>query len=102
MRAVTATFRLSDGVVCRKTNTELRMLFDRRKGVMYELNETSSAIVEQLEGKPRTVDELTAILLDDFDAPEEDIREDVTIFLAEFSEANVIVEEVSDGATRGA
>jgi Coenzyme PQQ synthesis protein D (PqqD) len=99
---MTATFRLSDGVVCRKTNTELRMLFDRRKGVMYELNETASAIVEQLEGKPRTVDELITVLLDDFDAAGEEIREDVTTFLAEFSEANVIVEEVSDGATYGA
>jgi hypothetical protein len=42
-------YSLSGHVVCRKTNTELRMLFDRERGVMYELNESASAIVEALE-----------------------------------------------------
>lgn len=95
------TFRLADQVVCRQTNSDLRMLFDRRKGVMYELNETASAVVEQLDRRPMALDGLVEVLLADFDAPVDEIREDIERLLAEFSEAGILVQEVSESASHG-
>jgi PqqD family protein of HPr-rel-A system len=86
-------FRLAEHAVCRETNNELRMLFDRAKGVMYELNESASAAVELIGQQPSTAEELSASLSEDFDAPVEEIRADVDQMLADFVEAGLVVEE---------
>lgn len=85
-------YAIADHVVCRKTNAQLRMLFDRTKGVMYELNESGSAIVEALEGGARSRSELLEALKAQFDGPEDDMRQDVEDFLGDFVEAKLINE----------
>lgn len=94
MTMETLMFQLSDGVVCRKTTGDLRMLFDRRKGVMYELNETASAVVEHLTTAPATTDHLVASLEREFDAPLEEIRGDVERLLADFVDAGLLSRQV--------
>ena len=89
-------YQLSGDVVCRQTNSDLRMLFDRRKGVMYELNETASAVVEQLIKGPATAEGITAALQLEFEAPVEEIAPDVEQLLTEFADAGVLVREKSD------
>jgi len=85
-------FQLSDHVVCRQTSSDLRMLFDRQKGVMYELNETASAIVERLSGGPASIEALTESLCGEFEGPEHEIREDVENMLADFADAGLVQE----------
>lgn len=84
------TFRLGDGVVCRQTTGDLRMLFDRKKGVMYELNETASAVVGHLAAALSTEDQLVKALMDEFSAPEDEIRGDVKRLLADFGDAGLV------------
>lgn len=93
-------FRLADNVVCRQTNSELRMLFDRRKGVMYELNETASAIVGQLADGPATATQIVSALVEEFDGPVEEITPDVNRLLADFAEAGLLVQGADDHVAR--
>lgn len=88
---MTLIYHLAEHVVCRKTNTELRMLFDRQKGVMYELNESASAVVEQLEREPSSLETLTSALLDDFDAPTTEVQADIEQMLADFADAGLVL-----------
>jgi PqqD family protein of HPr-rel-A system len=81
---------LEPHAVCRQTNAGLTMLFDRTKGVMYELNESASAVVTTLSTEPQSWDEIIAALLDQFDAPREEIETDVRIFIDEFVEAGLL------------
>jgi PqqD family protein of HPr-rel-A system len=90
---MTVKYRLAEQVVSRQTNTELRMLFDRRKGVMYELNESASAIVEILEREAVTDEILVASLLTEFDAPAEEVEADVGRTLADFVDAGLVAVE---------
>lgn len=87
------TFQLSEGVVCRQTGSELRMLFDRKKGVMYELNETASAVVGHLAAQPSTKDQLVTALVSQFSAPDNEIREDVGRLLADFEDAGLLTRQ---------
>lgn len=89
------SYQLSNDVVCRQTNSDLRMLFDRRKGVMYELNETASAIIEQLIKGPTTVEGIVAALELEFEAPAEEIAPDVEQLLANFVDAGLLIREKS-------
>jgi hypothetical protein len=77
-------------VVFRKTSSDLTMLFDRMKGVMYELNESASAVVEQIGDKPKTVSEIVAGLMLEFDAPQEEVVEHVNGFVDDFLEAGLL------------
>ncbi len=90
---MTAKFHLSEDVVCRETTGQLRMLFDRRKGVMYELNESATAVISLLEQQPATVDGLCTLLLEDFDAPADEVETDVSSLLADFMDAGLVIEE---------
>lgn len=90
---MTVKYRLAEQVVCRQTNTELRMLFDRSKGVMYEMNESASAIVHILERDASTAETLATSLLDEFDATPQEIEADVERTLADFVEAGLVVAE---------
>ncbi|MBI1758785.1 MAG: HPr-rel-A system PqqD family peptide chaperone [Actinobacteria bacterium] len=84
-------FRLADHLVCRQTNSELRMLFDRRNGVMYELNESASAVVALLSKEPATAETLSTELLDEFDGPADEVLADVDRMLSDFVEAGMVV-----------
>ncbi len=84
------TVSLQQHAVCRKTTSGLTMLFDRAKGVMYELNESASAIVELLGSSPTPVRDIVDTLCDQFDAPREDITADVERFVDEFVEADML------------
>jgi hypothetical protein len=85
------TFTLGQHITARKTNTELRMLFDRTKGVMYELNESASAVVEALETGAKQRSALIDHLEAQFDAPREEIGADLDSLLADFEKAGLIV-----------
>ncbi|MEU6559127.1 PqqD family protein [Nocardia nova] len=76
--------------VARVTNAGLTMLFDRAKGVMYELNETASVVVKLLADRPRTLDELVEELCGEFDGPRDEITADVRSFIDDFSDAGLL------------
>ncbi len=84
-------YRLADHVTCRSTNTELKMLFDRNRGVMYELNEAASSIVGLLDAEPRNFDQLLDALLTEYEAPVEEMHADVEQLLNDFVEAALLV-----------
>jgi hypothetical protein len=89
---VSERFTLADHVVCRQTNQELRMLFDRNKGVMYELNETATEVVAFLQRvSAASVDDIAAECAQIFDAPLPDIKDDVAGMLADFADAGLVV-----------
>jgi coenzyme PQQ synthesis protein D (PqqD) len=90
---VNAKFRLAEHVVCRQTDCDLRMLFDRRKGVMYELNESASAVVGHLSQAAATVEGLSETLLGEFDAEPSEVQADVSSLLADFLDAGLVVQE---------
>jgi hypothetical protein len=81
---------LKKHAVSRRTNAGLTMLFDRAKGVMYELNESASCIVELLSAEPVPVQVLVENLAAKFDAPAAEIEADVENFLSEFEEAQLL------------
>ncbi|MBF6336807.1 PqqD family protein [Nocardia abscessus] len=76
--------------VARKTSAGLTMLFDRAKGVMYELNESASAIVGLLAEGPQGFGEIVEALTLEFDAAPEEIAADVTAFIADFTDAGLL------------
>lgn len=88
--AMQPTIALEAHAVSRQTNAGLTMLFDRAKGVMYELNESASAIVTVLTVEPQSYDEVVDKLLEEFDADRKVIEEDVRAFVREFSEAGLV------------
>lgn len=67
------------------------MLFDRSKGVMYELNETASAVVDLLTSGTGTTDELVSALVEQFEADPEDIRLDLLGMIEDFTTSGLIV-----------
>jgi PqqD family protein of HPr-rel-A system len=84
-------FKLADHVVCRKTDSDLCMLFDQSKGVMYELNETASSIIEALGKQSQTIDQIIGTLADDYEAQVDEIRDDVGRLLGDFENAGLLV-----------
>ncbi|ONI91741.1 hypothetical protein ALI22I_07695 [Saccharothrix sp. ALI-22-I] len=83
-------YELAEHVVRRPTTSGLTMLFDRRKGVMYELNETASAVVDLLAEGTDGNDELVTALAEQFDADPEEIRGDVQAMLADFTSDGLV------------
>jgi hypothetical protein len=69
------------------------MLFDRAKGVMYELNESASAVVDLLGSEPRQVTDVIDILADRFEADPYEIEQDVLAFVDDFVEAGLLTRE---------
>ncbi|BCL16667.1 HPr-rel-A system PqqD family peptide chaperone [Micromonospora sagamiensis] len=86
-------FAIADHVVCRQTNTDLRMLFDRQKGVMYELNETASSVVAILERSATTAEQISEELSEEFDAPRDEIRASVDEMLSDFENAGLVIRQ---------
>jgi len=82
---------LQPHAVGRKTNTGLTMLFDRAKGVMYELNESASAVVELLGAEPRRIGDVIDTLTERFEAEPAEIEADVLAFVEDFVEAGLLV-----------
>ncbi|MGY1896383.1 PqqD family protein [Nocardia gipuzkoensis] len=76
--------------VARKTSAGLTMLFDRAKGVMYELNESASAVVGLLAEGPQGFGEIVEALTLEFDAAPEEIAADVTAFIDDFTDAGLL------------
>lgn len=87
---VVRTVALEPHAISRPTSSGLTMLFDRAKGVMYELNETASAIVAQLTAEPQACEEIVGKLAEQFEAPREEIEADVRAFAADFAEAGLL------------
>jgi hypothetical protein len=85
------SYQLAEDVVKRSTTNGLSMLFDRSKGVMYELNETASTVVEMLGTGSHTVEALLGPLTEQFDAPAEEIAEDIGKMLEDFTDAGLVL-----------
>ncbi|MDP4500508.1 PqqD family protein [Nonomuraea turcica] len=85
-----ARLSIADHVVFRETNGTLCMLFDRDKGVMYELNETASAVVRSLRDDARSFSELIQDLATEYDASPEMIAEDSTALVTDLEQAGLL------------
>jgi len=83
-------YGLAGHAVCRATTNSLKMLFDRREGVMYELNETASSIVGRLADGPCSLRELNVSLCDQYEAPEETIAAETERFINDFLQAGLV------------
>jgi PqqD family protein of HPr-rel-A system len=57
---------------------------------MYEMNETASAIIEQLSRAPASADELSQALEREYDGSPEEIKDDVQHLLADFADAGLV------------
>lgn len=57
---------------------------------MIVLNETACYLWEKLEGKEFTLDDMTALLLDEYDVSEELARKDVQTLVAKLKENSVL------------
>ena len=88
--AAVRTVALETHAISRQTSAGLTMMFDRAKGVMYELNESASAVVSQLTTEPQALEEIVDKLAIEFDAPHDEIEEDVQTFVADFTEAGLL------------
>jgi|YNPMSStandDraft_2_1061718.scaffolds.fasta_scaffold10510_2 PqqD family protein of HPr-rel-A system len=83
-------YKLAEHVTYRSTNSELKMLFDRQHGVMYELNETASRIIELLNESPCSIDVLVQRLAEEYEVDLEDLRTDIERFLNDFVSAHLL------------
>jgi PqqD family protein of HPr-rel-A system len=88
-----SSYRLVSHATFRETTSQLKMLFDRERGVMYELNETASSILERLQHGQLGLDELVSSLTAEYSADESEIRRDVQQLLADFVDAGLLVVE---------
>lgn len=96
-----ATVCLDDHVVCRETTNGLRMLFNRQKGVMYELNETASSVLGRLaDSRSCRLGQLVDSLADEYEAPREAILADVWLLLVDLADAGLVaIREVEEQTT---
>lgn len=101
-RVETNHYRLTQNVVCRSTTSHLKMLFDRKKGVMYELNETASSIVALLNVAPRPLGEIVEALGAEYTAEPSAIAGDVERILADFESAGLVEQAAAETQTSGA
>jgi len=76
--------QLKPNVTSRPTNLNLIMLFDKEKGVMYELNETASSIISTLTSTPKNIEEIIEIIGKDYNDDKNQIAEDIKEFIADF------------------
>jgi hypothetical protein len=86
----TSKIALAAHAICRNTSGALRMLFDRDKGVMYELNESASSVVGLLAERSQTLDELLDALAQEYDAQHDTLAEDVTLLVEDFRTAGLV------------
>ncbi|MFE9788910.1 HPr-rel-A system PqqD family peptide chaperone [Nocardia salmonicida] len=87
---LTAVVALRPHAVARVTNAGLAMLFDRAKGVMYELNESASSVVRLLAQEPRSLQDIIDALCSEFDGPQEEVAADIQTFIEEFATAGLL------------
>ncbi len=84
------TYALAKHAVFRRTSGDLCMLFDRERGVMYELNETASAVITQIHGGAESEPAIVAGLSAAFSVDEADLSRDVEAFLGDFVSAGLL------------
>lgn len=82
-------FQLSEHVVVRETGKGVRMLYDQNRGVMYELNDTASAIIALLD-QPRSVLSMAKLLTQEYDGSEDDFKEDIEQLLSDFKDVGLV------------
>ena len=87
---------IQEHATLRTTNSGLVMLFDREKGVMYELNESASAACQYLsENGPSSLKSLVTWLEEEFEAPRDEIQADVEQLLSDFMAAGLVTADGS-------
>jgi hypothetical protein len=88
-------FARSDSIVSRTIAGEVILVPIRRTAAeidgVYTLNEVAARIWELLEGE-RTLDEIRACILDEYDVAPEDVERDLVQFLAQLGRVNAVRE----------
>jgi hypothetical protein len=80
---------LTQDLAFRLTNSNLRMAFDRKSGVMFEFNDTASSFLGLIDSK-RSFREIAAALAEEYDAAPADIEEDLRDLVARMLDSGVI------------
>ena len=81
--------RKRDGIVTQQASQTL-VLLDVEGGEYYSLSLVGARAWELCDGS-RSVEEVTAIICQEYDAPEEDIRTDVIELLEDLTSENLLV-----------
>ena len=93
-------YRQAEKVVTRRLAGETLLIPITQVGVdlqkVYLLNETATAIWASLT-EPRSLDELVALLGQEYDAPEAELRQDTANTLQEFAARSFVITEPADG-----
>lgn len=87
---VHSSYRISTHVTFRSTSADLKMLFDRDKGVMYELNETASIIVQCIADGIGSPSAIAAHLAQEYEADPNEILEGVERIVEDFEKAGLL------------
>lgn len=93
LRVVTRdmVFKVGDTVSHRATRRNLIMAFDKRNGVMFELNDTASDVFRLIDGR-RSVGQIVSEICAEYDADESVVFEDVVYIVNRFGEAGILGE----------
>lgn len=80
---------LTEEVVVRSTNRNLRMAFDRASGVMFEFNDTASSFLALVDGE-RSFRAISQRLAEEYDAEGEAIEADLRDLIARMIDGGII------------
>ena len=86
-----AKYAIAEHVNLRQTNASMRIMFDRNEGVMYELNETASAVMEILEKGSANIDSIAEAIALQFEGQLEDFKPEIDSLLKDFVGNGLVV-----------
>ncbi|MFA5805028.1 MAG: PqqD family protein [Melioribacteraceae bacterium] len=81
--------KFKDNVTLRETSNNLAILYDKEKGILFEMNETASAIARLIKVESDVV-KIIKRLTDEFNAEEQLIKTDVISLIEELVELEAI------------
>ncbi len=88
--SIAPVYSLASHVICRRSQSQMMSIVDEGRGVLYELNEPASAIVEALRTGPKSSLELCHRIENMFEGNGPDMEADLGDFLADFERVGLI------------
>lgn len=86
--------RFVDDVVLRKTNNDLIMIYHKVNGTLFELNETSSYIVDLIMNNTKSKEDLLIRALSEFQCEDSSsVEKDINDVIQELTDYGVIEDE---------
>lgn len=82
-----------DDISMRKTDNNLTMLYHKKEGTLFELNETASQIADIIASGITDMKQVANLLAGEYDSDYEDILDDVESIFGEFKEYGIIEEK---------